>query len=409
MIRVIIATLLALAMALVSPAVQAGGSVKKLVVVFQRGGNDGINTLIPIEGDEYADYIAARPTLAVAEAEIIPHPATTFFGIHPAMASLLPVIQSGDMSFVHAVAYPGFDLSKNLSQLHWETAVPGNSFLGGWLNRYLTFTTGPGTTRSVHVGDLLPRSQRGSISVASANNFGATYAQLTVDPGASAGLASNFLTALADIYNLAPPSGQEHLYADGLAVLQAIDSLGNRDLSSYIPENGAAYPPTLFGDKMKHAAQLLKDDLFLGIEIITIDQPGYDTMVQQASTHAALLQDLADSLSAFYADMGPVRMDDAGVLVISESGRNIVENGNSGTDRGTAGLVMFMANAANGTVRGGGLEWPGLSPDANGGLNWNTDFRDVYWEIMATHMGVDNVDLGLIIPGHLYSPLGIVD
>ena len=169
-----------------------------------------------------------------------------------------------------------------------------------------------------------------------------------------------------------------------------IDAFADRNLNNYIPENGAVYPNTTLGRQVSHAAQVLKDDVsFLGVELVTMDTGGYDTHANQLTAanpvnpnqgHASLLSNLALSMEAFNQDMGPTRMQDTMFLVVSEFGS------------------LINADA----------DWPGLAPgDLDGGnLDWATDFRDIYWEILSTHMGVDNTTLEMVIPGHTYSPVG---
>lgn len=391
------------------------GGVKKLVVLFQRGGNDGLNTLVPVDPVEYGHYRELRPTLGFMEGDLTALPNSSFFKMHPSLNPLLPMLNSGNLSFIHGVGYPSPDRSHFASQSFWETGIPGNGLTDGWLNRFLRNTSGQGLIRGVHVGLNIPQMASGSITFPVSKNFG--NVNIEVDPEEGNNAEQEALRdQLKAFYDLPIPAGYGDLYEPGRRIFDMAASFSQRDLESYQPENGAVYPNTIFGSYVKHAAQMLKDDTFLGIEVVTLNQGGYDTHSAQANPqaltslqtdHARLLNQLALSMAAFYQDMGPARMDDIVFLVISEFGRRAYENLSDGTDHGTGGLAMVMGNNVTGNHFGGDSDWPGLgSLYNNQDLGWTTDFRDIYWEILRNHLGVNSSSLDLIIPGHNYSPVG---
>lgn len=395
-----------------------GGVIKKLVVCFLRGGNDGLNTLIPVESQQYNYYQALRPTVGLLQVNLFNLNNTPSFAAHPGLAPLVPLINSGQVSLMHAVGYPSPDRSHFESQAYYETGVPGNGLLSGWLNRYLTNTAGPGTIRAINVGDNISQSVAGSVPVPTSTNFG--NSQLEVDHELGGADADEFRNDVAAIYNLPPTPGNEALYGTGDRIFDMINSFSTRNLNDYTPENGAAYPNSGFGRRCMHAAQMLKDDdSFLGVEVVTVNQGGYDTHANQVPSansasvttgHGRLLRELAECMSAFYTDMGPVRMADCAFLVVSEFGRRAFQNDSFGTDHGIGGVSMVMGGGANGSVLNDGPDWPGLAQgdQDRGNLAWVTDFRDIYWEILNRHMGVDNATLANIIPGHTYSALNIM-
>jgi len=395
------------------------GTIKKLVVLFQRGGNDGLNTMIPVDPGEYALYQNLRPSLAVPQTSMVNLPGAGFFGLHQAMQALVPMINAGDVSLIHAVGYPNPDRSHFESQAYYETAVPGNGLLNGWLNRYLSLTTGPGLIRGISIGSNIPQSVTGSVPVPVSDNFGRL--DIGVDPYLEGPDADAYKLALRDLYQLPPTPGNQTIYDTGGKIFQMIENFSDRDWQApgFTPDNGAVYPNNSLGRKVMHAAQMLKDDTtFLGIEVVTIDQGGYDTHATQVNPANALatnqgqprlLEELAQCMSAFYTDMGPTRMQDTLFLVLTEFGRRAYENDSLGTDHGTGALVMAMGPPLNGGYYNGDGDWPGLGSLYRGDdLMWVTDFRDIYWEILANHMGVDAPTLGNIIPGHAYSPVGFI-
>ncbi|CAM2009333.1 DUF1501 domain-containing protein [Acanthopleuribacter pedis] len=393
-----------------------GGGLKKLVVLFQRGGNDGLNTLIPVSSAEYNHYRSLRPTLGFTSAQLSNVPGSSFFRMHPALDPLLPAMNAGHFSFIHAVAYPGSDRSHFESQSYYETAIPGNGISAGWLNRFLANTTGPGSIRGLHIGNNIPQMASGQVPVPVSTNFGRLT--MAVDNELEGVEDEAMRQNIRAMYNFTPTAGNEAVYNTGQRIFDMLDSFSTRDREDYQPENGAQYPDTGLGDRVMHAAQMLKDDDFLGVEVVTIDQGGYDTHAAQINPanltdgetrHQELLSELAQSMAAFYADMGPVRMQDVMFLVVTEFGRRAYQNDSNGTDHGTGSLAMVMGGGLNGTHIGGDDMWPTLGElHRNHDLGWTTDFRDIYWEIMRNHMGVNDTTLDTIIPGHTFNSVGII-
>jgi len=397
-----------------------GAGIKKIVVCFLRGGNDCLNTMVPVDSTQFNYYSNLRPTLGLSQAELVNIPGDGFFGLHPGLAPLVDIIQSGSLALVHAVGYPGSDRSHFESQSYYETAVPGFGLLDGWLNRYLAHTTGPGLIRGVTIGSNIHQSVTGTVTVPVSSNFGLTI--IEVDPFLSVTPAEKYRTALQQVYNQTSTSGNEALYGAGNKIFQMVNRFSDRNLNEYVPENGAIYPDSTFGQGVAHAAQMLKDDETspLGVEVVTLNQNGYDTHSNQVipgnpatidRAHGLLLNELAQAMEAFYTDMGSARMDDTVFLVVSEFGRRAFENDSFGTDHGTGSLAMVMTNGVNAPTFNGGDNWPGLESSNlfdGGDLNWVSDFRDIYWEILTNHFGVDQSTVDLIIPGHVYNPPGII-
>ena len=172
------------------------------------------------------------------------------------------------------------------------------------------------------------------------------------------------------------------------------------DPGSAKPANGAEYPRSPLGNKLRQIAQLIRADL--GLEIAFTDVGGWDTHVNQGADEGQLAQRLRDfgsSLAAFATDLGD-RMADVMVLTMSEFGRTVAENGNRGTDHGHA-TAMF---ALGGGTRGGKVHgsWPTLDPAERfqgRDLAVTTDFRDLFGEILVGHLGA--TDLEKVFPGHV--------
>lgn len=393
-----------------------GGAIKKMVVLFQLGGSDGLNTLIPVESTQHALYQGLRPDIHVPSGSTLGLNGESFFGLHPAMSPLVPVFNAGNLAMIHAVGYPNPDRSHFESQAYFETAVPGNSLLSGWLNRYLANTAGPGLVRGISIGGNIPQAVTGVVPVPVSTNFGRL--NVNVDRYMPSENQEPYRQVIRDLYALSATNGNAGVYDTGNTIFQMVDAFSTRDSTDYTPENGAVYPDTRLGDRVAHAAQMLKDDnQFLGVELVVIEQGGYDTHSGQIDTGAPLdpassqqprlLNELSTAMAAFNQDMGAARMQDTLFLVITEFGRRAYQNDSFGTDHGTGSVAMLMGGNVNGGCYNGGANWPGLAESdlyRNGDdLMWATDFRDIYWEIMSGHFGLDNNTLDLVIPGHTYS------
>jgi uncharacterized protein (DUF1501 family) len=182
-------------------------------------------------------------------------------------------------------------------------------------------------------------------------------------------------------------------------MFEAVKMLQAANPQRYLPENGAEYPRSPFGQRLREIAQLIKSGV--GLEIAFADVGGWDTHVNQGGASGQLanrLTDFAQSIAALATDLGD-RLDDVVILTMSEFGRMVRQNGNGGTDHGHAG-AMF---AIGGGIRGGKVhgKWPGLDREVlfeGRDLALTTDFRSVFSEILAKHLGAGQ--LSTVFPGY---------
>lgn len=385
---------------------------KTLIVVFQRGGCDGLNTVIPYGESR---YYALRPSLAVAA----PNPAnpaaalplsgfgapTGLFGLHPALAPLLPIWQAGQLAVLPATHYP------NASRSHFEgqeivESARKPSTLDGWLNRHLVSLPRPAPLRAACLGSELAHALRGPLVVSAFDDL-ADF-RLGFAPEQEDAL----LADLSRVYSQAPDDPRAYrllIIEHGRAVVNDLTLLSGIDSAAYVPANGAQYPSTAFGGQMRQVAQLIKEDL--GLEVAALSLGGWDTHFNQGAGAADGWQarrhaDLAGGIAALFTDLGPRRMEDVVVLTMTEFGRTAEENGSAGTDHGHA-AAWFVAG---GRVRGGiyGL-WPGLAGEnlVNGRyLAHSVDFRDLLGDLLLNHLG--NTGLAAVLPGHTYRPVGVI-
>ncbi len=379
----------------VAASQQKGRRRKILVVLFQRGAMDGLNAVIP-----YAEpnYYKLRPTIAIPRPQRGNREAALdldgFFAVHPSLEPLVPLFSNKELAVVHAVGSPAFTRSHFDAQDYMESGTPGKkSTPDGWLNRHLQVTVeengssgnGGSPFRGVAVGQNLPRTLAGSAAAVALPDL-RQFQVLAPQP-----VAGGFEAMYAHTVDQA-------LRGAGQETFEAIDVLRRNNPARYQPANGAQYPRSRFGQSLLQVAQLIKADL--GLECAFLDSGGWDHHVNEGGAQgqlANLLRDLGQGLAAFHRDLGE-RMGDVLLVTMSEFGRTAHENGNRGTDHGTATCFFVLG----GDVQGGKVygKWPGLDRDRlfeGRDLALTTDFRTVLSELIARHLGND--DLAAVFPG----------
>jgi len=345
-------------------AVDAPANYRNLLVLIEfKGGNDGLNTVVP-----YADeaYYALRPRLAVSRDQVVQLDQAS--GLHPALQALLPLWQAQQLAIVQGVGYPQPNLSHFRSIEIWDTASKADEYLGdGWLSR--AFARAP-----------VPRSFAADGVVVGG-----------LDAGPLAGVGTRVIT-LADTERflrqarLAMPSDQSgnaalrHIMRVERDIVQAAAGL-NTDYAF-----ATEFPRTGFGNAIRTASQIIASRA--GVAVVRLSLNGFDTHSNQAPTHARLLQTWADGMIALkHALVELGRWDSALILTYAEFGRRVRQNMSAGTDHGTAS-VHFLAG---GRVRGGMY---GAAPaldrlDGNGNLPFAVDFRELYATVLERWWGMD--------------------
>jgi uncharacterized protein (DUF1501 family) len=380
-------------------AARRGSTRPVLVQVFLRGAMDGLTTVVPYAD---ADLYNWRPTLAIQP----PGPPTGardldgFFGLAPAAAPLLSPFQAGHLAIVHASG------SIDPTRSHFDAFVrmefgdpllPPGTLSNGWITRYLAATSAQATSplRAIGASDLLPHSLSGASQTLPIPDF-ASFAL----PG-RASSALERVAAIDTTYALRPPP----VGPAALGTLASLGILGAIDFAGYVPANGALYPDSPLGTRLRNAAALIKAGT--GVEAITVDVDGWDLHAELgplSGSMANLLDDLSRSLEAFYLDL-LAYLDDYVLVCLSEFGRRVEENASAGTDHGH-GNAMFVLG---GGINGGQVfsDWPGLAASDldNGDLAITTDYRDVLGEILAERLGI--TDLAAIFPQHAFSFIGV--
>jgi uncharacterized protein (DUF1501 family) len=366
----------------------AGQKGKVLICLFQRGAADALNVVVP-HGERA--YYQLRPNIA------IPQPLSGqgtraaldldgFFGLHPSLAPLMPLWDRGLLAPIHAVGSPSTTRSHFDAQDYMESGTPDmKGTTDGWLNRYLA-TSGTCEEckvtpfRAVAMTPQTPRILEGAAPAVAMNSL----EEFAVRSGGdqTARLEALYRTGSADL-----------IHGTGTEMFEAVKMLRSANPQQYQPGNGANYPRSQFGQRLKQIAQLIKSGV--GLEIAFADVGGWDTHVNQGGVQGQLAQRLDDfalSIAALAADLGD-RMENVVILTMSEFGRMARQNGNGGTDHGHAGAMFVIGGAVRGKKVYG--KWPGLAPEQlyeGRDLALTTDFRSVFAEIATKHMGAAKTD-----------------
>jgi len=384
------------AAAAAQPAAGPNARRKVLVTIFQRGAMDGLMA-VPTLDDSALRRL--RPNLAMTAArsggEASALDLGVGFGLHPAFQPLLPLWQEKRLGIVHAVGSPDPTRSHFDAQDYMETGTPGRKGTpSGWLNRAVGLLGHDATPfRAVAMTSALPRSLYGD------------------QPALAVTDLADFRVRLPGAQNVAAAAGQgfEALYqqtSQGLLrdtageTFRAMDMLSPEQIARYKPANGAAYPETPLGHALRQIALLVKADV--GLEVAFAESGGWDTHVQQGTvngTFARQARDLAETVAAFWTDLGPSRQDDVLLTTMTEFGRTVKENGSGGTDHGHGSCLFVLGNRVQGGKVHGtfpkGLDSAALYEGRD--LPATTDFRAVFCELAGRHLGIN--DDAKLFPG----------
>jgi uncharacterized protein (DUF1501 family) len=368
---------------------------RKLVVVMLRGAVDGLNVVAPVAD---ADYALLRPTIGLARPGKQANGGAAldldgYFGLHPALAPLLPLWDAGQLAFVHASGSPDPTRSHFDAQDYMESATPGvKSTPDGWMNRLVPALPGTSApTRALGIGPVLPRILSGRAATVNLPN-GAAAVRPGVLESPALGAAFDRLYAgherFGPVYQAARTARREVL--DAVASPLAMQMMA--------ADNGAPLPNG-FPDDAARLATLLRNDPNMQLAFIALG--GWDTHAGQGGATGQLanrLAPLGQGLAVLARRLGPM-LDDTTIVVMSEFGRTARENGNGGTDHGHGNVMWVLGGRVNGGRMHG--EWPGIGRDAlNEGrdLAITTDFRTVLAQVAERHLRLGDRQLAAIFP-----------
>jgi uncharacterized protein (DUF1501 family) len=341
-------------------------TTRKLLLIQLQGGNDGLNTLIPYENGLYFDH---RPTLALDPQTLLPLNAE--LALHGALAPLMTAYQANDLAILPGLGYPDPNRSHFRSTDIWHTASDSQEFsLSGWLAQAFEeqglgdFAFGDGL--------LLSLSEPGPFAGGTARVIAMDSRQNFLDR--TQGMTAAWYSGHVELDHVVRT--QDHL-------IDAADHL--RSLAMDQVDSGVGFPSDPFGQQLKEAVELLAAGL--DVPVIQLGLGSFDTHDDQLTTHAALLSSLANGLSATREALIQLDLWDHTVLMTySEFGRRVAENGNRGTDHGTAAPHFLMGGRVQGGIYG---EYPSLTNLDNGDLKFTQDFRHLYATILQGHWELD--------------------
>jgi uncharacterized protein (DUF1501 family) len=405
-------------------AASFGGPPKKLLIVFLRGGNDGVNTVIPYGDVEY--NVTNRPTLYVPPA--LAHDLNGHCSLHPSMGLMKDVFLTGDLAVMHRIAYQNQSRSHFSSQQYWENAMPtvpgADEIEEGWINRLIDSDPAlanhviPAVSISNNM-QVVMRGERALIHMRNIDSYrlGTDPIDLKMIGAAPSGGGTG--SGLLGVYSRDPDATDYDplLRETGVAMASSLDALvvAGIDEFAYVPENGAFYPATgntdgfdsrllTFFRQVKNAVQLLKQS---DCRVAAVELGSFDTHSNQGISGAGSSQ--SENLRGLSRAFHSIRLDtlnniwsDTLVLAVSEFGRTSEENGSDGTDHGEASCVF----CAGGDVVGGvyncdAATWPNgtmLSTPNGRYVAQLTSFLSVYAEIISRHFDAASA-LNTVIPG----------
>lgn len=344
-----------------------------LIIIQLSGGNDGLNTIIPVRNDV---YLRERPRLAIPQTEALS--LTDEVGIHPSLKGLKSLWDDGSMAILNSVGYPNPDRSHFRSMDIWHSASPSDQFWEtGWLGRYLDAQCAGRPSAALELDDTLSLVLKGQNTKGLALQNPKRLHESTQSPFFAEYAAAHSPSAVhADV-------PVDYLYKTMAETLSSADYLFEQSRKK---ESNATYPSTGLGKDLKTIASLILADTETSIYYVSLGS--FDTHINQEGQQKRLFQELNDAVAAFAADMkANGKWDEVLLTTFSEFGRRVAQNASGGTDHGTANNMLFL---------GGGLKQKGLlnaMPDLTnldqGDLRHQIDFRQVYATLLEKWLGAD--------------------
>ncbi len=382
-----------------------------LVVVQLAGGNDGLNTVIPVRDDL---YYKNRPRLGIERGKTLR--LTDDLGLHPSLTGFKELHDAGLLAIVQGVGYPNPNRSHFKSTDIWSTASPDGRLHTGWLGRYFDAQCKgqdpPDPKRGIALTSEAPLTLLGSkfAPVAFQRPESLTWNGAQPAPGRrrpnqrgmNAGPDTNVQQAAFDRLN-APtekPAGpiSELEYLQRTALDARLSAADIQKAAAGRP--AASYPVSPLANSLKTVARMITANM--PTRIYYVSQGGYDTHTGQLNRHPQLLTQLGDALKAFVDDLkASGHLDRVVIMTFSEFGRRVEENASTGTDHGTAAPLFVLGSRVQPGLAG---SHPSLERLDRGDLAFTTDFRSVYAAILKDWLAAD---AGKIL-GAPFPPLPII-
>ncbi|MBK7642275.1 MAG: DUF1501 domain-containing protein [Planctomycetes bacterium] len=347
-----------------------GAPQRRLVIVELAGGNDGLNTLVPM-GEKI--YLQSRERIGFAPEKLLPISADR--ALHPRLVGLQNLFGTGGISAVEGTGYPNPNRSHFSSQDIWYTARPtGRASGDGWVGRLLEelYPDDREKPHAFHVGAGTPYFLHSTTRPVAYLEIPAAFRFAENAAAIEAALARK------DKLHGDSPDGRIESIARSA---QAASGAVREAVARYKPR--LPYPKVQLGTDLRNAAAILSADF--GARVVTVRQDGYDFHDDQLRRQDVLLHELDACLSTFWADfLDTSAGESVSVLVFSEFGRRVADNASGGTDHGTAGPVLLLGRSVKPGLHGA---HPSLADLDEGDLRFTTDFRSVYASVIENWLG----------------------
>ncbi len=372
-----------------------------LVVLQLAGGNDGLNTVIPLGNDEYRK---SRPTIGVPEASILRLDSQT--GLHPSLSALAAAYQEGHVAVVQGVGYPNPNRSHFRSTEIWATGVESDRFSNtGWIGRYFdNACAGYDASVGIAMASQIPQAMTATNpkGVLYQGSGGGKKKGKTNDPRPVEMDGSTMRMEEDDDNGQAGGSIGMLNGPGNLGKLSALDFLERTELDAKVSQeeitkatskatNLVSFPGTRLGQNFATVSRLIAGGM--PTRIYYLSMGGFDTHSGQTGSHDRLLKEMGDAVAAFLSDLkAQGNLGRVSLMTFSEFGRRVKENASGGTDHGAA-APLFLAG---GGIKAGLLgKMPSLDPKDlfQGDVKYNTDFRSVYATVLEQHMGVKSAGI----------------
>jgi uncharacterized protein (DUF1501 family) len=368
-----------------------------LVIVQLSGGNDGLNTVIPIEN--YANYYNARSNIAIPQNKILTLAGTNKTGLHPSMTGMQSLFNEGKLSVVQAVGYPTPNFSHFRATDIWMSASDEDVVVdSGWAGRYLDgeFPNFPTGYPNSNVPDPL------AIQIGSTTTL--TLQGPTVSMGMSITDPTNFYNLINGIEDQVPDNymGHELKFIREVAAQTNQYAVRIRNAANAVTQQSTYPTPNPLADQLKIVARLIKGGLKTRIYMVSYG--GFDNHSLQVNasdtttgTHANLLGNLSNAIKAFVDDCKYLDIQDRVIgLTFSEFGRRIKSNSSTGTDHGAAAPMFIFGDSVVPGMVGTNPSIP-VSATVNDNIPFQYDFRSVYASLLQKWFCVDESNLKLIL------------
>ena len=378
---------------LVARDLKSTGNRKRLVTIFLRGAIDGLDVVVP---HQESNYYALRPRIA------IPYPGEKsgaidldgFFGLNPQLSELMPLWKQKNLAFVSCCGFAESTRSHFEAQDNVEAGVPGlKAVRDGWLNRLLGTLPKDMPTQALNVGNTTPRILQGNLAIAH------------LRPGRNAARPTRvdrpeINDAFASLYQ--NNSELNQAFREGNQSRKIILKELEQEMMAASRGAGSA---NKFVVSAARVARLMVSDARTQLAFMEVG--GWDSHINQKPLLERNLANLGKGLRTLADELGDVYQDTV-ILVISEFGRTVAENGNRGTDHGRGNAMWLMGGAVNGGKVYG--EWTGLEESQlhnKRDLKITTDFREVIATVLKGHLDLSDSAIAQVFPD--FTPTGKVN